>query len=111
MKRVTDPTETQAITSFFVANFWAEPISKPGQRQQLETEVYKDLTTRYVQAGNQVRTVVSGCSCAAFRQLPEGGCICSMWMTQSRRGRSRLAFSSLETRGVSWAAWASSRGR
>lgn len=58
MSRVTNAKDAEAITDFFVENFWETPISKPKQRQQLMSEVYKDLTTRYMEttaAGKAVR--------------------------------------------------------
>lgn len=53
---MTSVKEAEAITDFFVNNFWENPISKPKQRQQLTKEVYNDLTTRYMSTtGKAVR--------------------------------------------------------
>ena len=54
---MTSAGEAEAITDFFVDNFWEAPIAKSKQRQQLSGEVYKDLTTRYITTSGKAVSV------------------------------------------------------
>lgn len=45
---MTNPAEAEGISEFFVSSFWDTPITKPRQREQLKSEVYRDLTARYI---------------------------------------------------------------
>lgn len=93
VSRVTNPADAIEISEFFVTSFWDAPITKAKQKDQLKSEVYRDLTTRYIGKGG-----AGGGASAASARIPAATGMGKSALLVAKEGGKVIGCVGLETR-------------